>query len=118
MRYPPPHAPSTTDYHVRAWVYGAPYHAIRTPPPQQAFGKNGRRLPPHIALPKFVCYKGSHAFRIKRGLPGPGMLYHEDVLREPDSRVRALLLGFHPDDIDEPDLSEDQRWATHHLLGQ
>ena len=43
------------------------------------------------------------------------MLYHENVLREPDSRVRALLLGFNPDDIAEPDLSEDQRC---HLLGQ
>ena len=43
------------------------------------------------------------------------MLYHNDILREPDSRVRELLLGFHPHDIEAPELSEDQRC---HLLGQ
>ena len=120
LHYPPPRAPSTTAYHERTWVHGAPCHA--TPPPPSRLSEKKATVypppppPPDIALPKFVCYKGSHAFRIKRGLPGPGMLYHEDVLREPDSRrVRALLLGFHPDDIADPGLSEDQRC---HLLGQ
>ena len=85
---------------------------LLAPPPQQAFGKNGHRLPPTLPSRSLSV---TNAFRIKRGLPGPGMLYHKDVLREPDSRVRALLLSFHPDDIAEPDLSEDQRC---HLLGQ
>ena len=84
-------------------------------PPQPTFGKKSHRLPPHIALPKFVCYKGSHAFRIKRGIPGQGMLYHDDTLCEPDSKIRELLLGFVPGDIATPELSEAQR---HHLLGQ
>ena len=84
-------------------------------PPQPTFGKKSHRLPPHIALPKFVCYKGSHAFRIKRGIPGPGMLYHDDTLCEPDSKIRELLLGFVPWNISTPELSEAQR---HHLLGQ
>ena len=78
-------------------------------------GHKAHRLPPYIALPKFVCFKGSHAFRIKRGLPGPGMLYKGDLLREPDAQVRASLMGFHPGDIDAPGLSEDQQC---HLLGQ
>ena len=85
------------------------------PPPSRPSEKTATGYPPTLPSRSLSVYKGSHAFRIKRGLPGPGMLYHENVLREPDSRVRALLLGFHPDDIAEPDLSEDQRC---HLLGQ
>ena len=40
---------------------------------------------PQIALPKLVCFPGSHAFRVKNGRPGPGMMFR--VTQQP----RAFL---------------------------
>ena len=74
---------------------------------------------PQVAIPKMVCYKGSHAFRFKRirgrVLPGPGMLYKNGVLTEPDADVAEIFMGFHPGDTAAPGLASDQR---RHLMGQ
>ena len=70
---------------------------------------------PQIALPKLVCFPGSHAFRVKNGRPGPGMMFHEDDLKEPDATVADVLLGFEAGDTSAEGLSDQQR---RHLLGQ
>ena len=66
--------------------------------------------------PEVCVLQGLPRVQSQAWLAGTGtMLYHNDTLLEPDSRVRELLLGFHPHDIEAPELSEDQRC---HLLGQ
>ena len=74
---------------------------------------------PQVAIPKMVCYPGSHAFRFKRirgrFLPGPGMLYKGADLVEPDADVAEALMGFQPGDTAAEGLLPSQR---RHLLGQ
>ena len=74
---------------------------------------------PQRAIPKMVCFKGSHAFRFKRVrgrmLPGPGMLYKGNELTEPDAEVAEALMGFEQGDTAAPGLLPGQR---RHLLGQ
>ena len=62
-----------------------------------------------------MCFPESHAFRVKNGRPGPGMMFHEDDLKEPDATVAEVLLGFEADDTVAEGLSDQQR---RHLLGQ
>ena len=70
---------------------------------------------PLVALPKFVCYPGSHAFRFKGGKPGLGLMHHDGVLQEPPADIREIAMGFLPGATAAPGLSEKQR---RHLLGQ
>ena len=68
-----------------------------------------------MALPKFVCYPNSHKFRTHKGRPGPGLLIHNNELKEPTADIREVLMGFRMRDTAAPGLSEEQR---RHLLGQ
>ena len=95
-----------SDWSTQAMVLG--YNIAR-------YDKYNEPGAPQIALPKLVCYPGSHAFRIKKGGPGPGMMFHLDELKEPDAAVAEVLLGFDVGDTAAEGLSDHQR---RHLLGQ
>ena len=70
-------------------------------------------------LPKFVTYKGSYAFRFRKGRPQLGLLYHRESgggweLCEPSADIREVAMGFRLGTTAGAGLSEQER---RHLLG-
>ena len=77
----------------------------QTPPP----------LPPNIAIHTIIGHLNSPAFRMHKGLPGNGLFYHKNTLREPNASIKELLMGFQPGTTEAPGLSEADRCQ---ILGQ
>ena len=56
---------------------------------------NKPTLLPQMALPKLNSLHNSHAYRLKLGIPVPGLMYSNSTLKEPNATIRELLMGLH-----------------------
>jgi ribonuclease HI len=72
-------------------------------------------LLPQLALPKLNSLPNSHAFCMKQGIPGPGLLYSNNTLQEPNATIRELLMGLQRGATAAQGLTEAQR---RHIIGQ
>jgi hypothetical protein len=72
-------------------------------------------LLPHIALPKLNSLPNSRAFFLKQGIPGPGLMYSNNTLQEPNATVRELLMGLQRGATAAQGLTEALR---RHIIGQ
>jgi hypothetical protein len=72
-------------------------------------------LLPHLALPKLNSLPNSYAFCLKQGIPGPGLMYFNNTLQEPNATFRELLTGLQRGATAAQGLTEAQR---RHVIGQ